>query len=161
MSDRKFLSSDVRIKRWFPNFDPKQLTAEDFKITADMFPAATLMDKLLKETSLMHDKIIMDAFKELLGCKTAYDIYILYTTGYGVKQYNSVVDEVNKRLAACGFLFGLGVAKEPLEPSTMIYEQIKANFEEVYANEHQRLGNQTGIDNDSRSGVDTNLGGHT
>ena len=150
MSDKEFLSSDVRIRRYFPNFDPKQLTAEDFKITADMFPTTTLMDKLLKEASLMHDKIIMDAFKELLGCKTAYDIYILYTTGYGIKQYNSVVDEVNKRLAACGFLFGLGVAKEPLEPSTMIYNQIKANFEEVYANESQKLGDQTGIDTGSR-----------
>lgn len=136
MSGKEFLSADVRIKRYFPNFDPKQLTAEDFKITADMFPTATLMDKLLKEATLMHDKIIMDAFNELLGCKTAYDIYILYTTGYGIKQYNSVVDEVNRRLAACGFLFGLGAAKEPLEPSTMIYEQIKANFEEVYANEN-------------------------
>lgn len=140
MSDKKFLSSDVRIKRYFPEFDPKSLTAEDFKITADMFPQPTLMDKLLKETSLKHDRIIFDAFKELLECKTAYDIYILYTTGYGIKQYNSVVDEVNKRLAACGFLFGLGIAKEPLEPSTRIYEQIKANFEEVYANENQRLG---------------------
>ena len=150
MSDKGFLTSDVRIKRYFPNFDPKQLTAEDFKITADMFPQATLMDKLLKETTLMHDKIIMDAFKELLGCKTAYDIYILYTTGYGIKQYNSVVDEINKRLAAYGFVIGLGVAKEPLAPSTKIYEQIKANFEEVYANESQKLGNQTGIDTGSQ-----------
>ena len=150
MSDKGFLTSDVRIKRYFPNFDPSQLTAEDFKITADMFPQATLMDKLLKETTLMHDKIIMDAFKELLGCKTAYDIYILYTTGYGVKQYNSVVDEINRRLAAWGFVIGLGVAKEPLAPSTKIYEQIKANFEEVYANENQKLGNQTGIDTGSQ-----------
>ena len=115
-----------------------------------MFPQAPLMDKLLKETTLMHDKIIMDAFKELLGCKTAYDIYILYTTGYGIKQYNSVVDEINRRLAAYGFVIGLGVAKEPLEPSTKIYEQIKANFEEVYANESQKLGDQTGIDTGSR-----------
>ena len=39
MSDKAFLSSDVRIKRYFPNLDPKQLTAEDLKVTADMFPA--------------------------------------------------------------------------------------------------------------------------
>jgi hypothetical protein len=124
-----------QIKRYFPNFDPKQLNPEDFKITAETFPKPTVMDELLKETSLMRDKIIMDAFKELLGCKTAYDIFLLYTTDHGLEQYNSVVDEINKRLAAYGFSIGLGTAKEPLNPSTIIYEQIKANFEEVYANE--------------------------
>lgn len=131
--DGKFASSatNVTIKRYFPDYDISSITPEDFK-SFNTYPS--LYDSLIYEHDLKRDRILFDAMKELLGCRTAYDIYIVFTTEYGINQINSIKDIINKRLVENSILDGIGTCVA-LASSTDLYTRFCNRFQEVYAHE--------------------------
>lgn len=129
--DGKFVSSatNVTIKRYFPDFDVSSIKPEDFKNFEGYY---SLIDILIYEHDLKRDRILFDAMKELLGCRTAYDIYIVFTTEYGINQINSIKDVINKRLVENGVLDGISTCVASA-PSTDLYTRICNRYQEVYS----------------------------
>ena len=133
----RFVSSatDMTIKRYFPDYDISSITPEDFK---SLNTYTSLIDSLSYEHDLKRDRILFDAMKELMGCMTAYDIYIVFTTGYGINQFNSIKDVINKRLVENGILTGIGTCAVSA-PSTDLYIRFRNRFQEVYAHESDNM----------------------
>lgn len=144
----KFLKDRCSSSKKFSENIGREFTVEDFKeamkIDYHMNLFNKIVDGIVDEQTKIMDKIICDAFKDYLGCKSGEDMYIILTSIGHFFKYNSIVKLINEHLEATMMGFGpdrlvpqVGELSEPLKESDELKDKLINAWRTTYGTDDQ------------------------
>lgn len=117
----------------FHTFNPKEFEFNEYYYTSRTYQ--DLAEKIAKEENKIVDKVIYNAFRDYLECRSGEDIYNILTSNNFYK-YNEIVDIINNQLNIVMknryFCRPFGKLSIPIKESEELKHQFIRLWEDIY-----------------------------